>query len=93
MVTLNGSPFLIFFCRNFSKLGGATRTTYGFKSDARSNFKLCGWRFSTQILPLPTTVRMASRDVPEYQKKKKKKKTNIRQLTCLLRKGEKLWVE
>lgn len=41
-LTLNGSPDLIFFCRNFSKLGGATKTTYGFKSDDLNNFKLCG---------------------------------------------------
>lgn len=62
--TLYGSWLRSFFCRNFSRLGGATSTTYGFKSLARSNFKLCGCKFNTQILPLDTTVRIASRDVP-----------------------------
>jgi hypothetical protein len=39
-LTLYVSPFLIFFWRSFSRLGGATNTTYGFKSDVRSIFKL-----------------------------------------------------
>lgn len=71
LLTLTGSPILNFFCRNFSRLGGATSTTYGFKSDARNNLRLCGCKFSTQILPLETTVRIASSDVPVYNKKKK----------------------
>lgn len=62
--TLKGSPLRIFFTRNFSMLGGATRTTYGFKSDDRNSFRLCGCKFSTQILPLATTARMASKEVP-----------------------------
>lgn len=63
--TLNGSPLRSFFWRNFSRLGGATKTTYGFKSDARRSFKLCGCKFSTQILPLATTALIASREVPD----------------------------
>jgi hypothetical protein len=63
-LTLYCSPLRIFFCRNFSKLGGATSTVYGFKSDDLSNFRLCGCKLSTQILPLFTTARIASREVP-----------------------------
>lgn len=63
-LTLYGSPVRIRFWRNFSKLGGATKTVYGFKSDERNSFKLCGCKFRTQILPLETTARMASNDVP-----------------------------
>lgn len=73
-LTLKGSPFRIFFCRNLSRLGGATSTTYGFRSEARSSFKLCGCRFSTQILPLATTVRMASSEVPTTTKDKRKRR-------------------
>lgn len=62
--TLNGSPLRIFFRRSFSRLGGATRTTYGFKSDERKSFRLCGCRLSTHIFPLATTARMASKEVP-----------------------------
>lgn len=65
LVTLNVSPLRIFLRRNFSKLGGATNTTYGFKSDERNNLRLCGCRFSTQIFPIATTARIASKDVPK----------------------------
>lgn len=67
--TLYGSPDLIFFCRNFSKLGGATNTINGFKSDDLSSLRLCGCKFRTQIFPLSTTARIASSDVPEEHNK------------------------
>lgn len=73
LLTLNVSPLAIFFWRNFSRLGGATSTTYGFKSDARNNFKLCGCKLSTHILPLDTTVRIASSEVPATTKNNKLK--------------------
>lgn len=63
-LTFTGSLLRSFFWRSFSRLGGATSTTYGFRSEARSSFRLCGCRLITQNLPLETTVRMASIDVP-----------------------------
>lgn len=67
--TLTGSLVRTFFWRNFSRLGGATSTTYGFKSEARKSFKLCGCKFNTHIFPLDTTVRIASREVPKTKKR------------------------
>lgn len=62
--TLNASPFLSFFCLNFSRAGGATRTTYGFRSEFLKILRDCGCKFKTQILPAATTERIASREVP-----------------------------
>lgn len=63
--TLKASPLRTFFCLKTSNEGGDTSITYGFKSEALNNFKLCGCKFSTHIFPLDTTVRMASSDVPD----------------------------
>lgn len=72
-LTLYGSPLRIFFWRSFSRLGGATKTTYGFKSDARNSFKLCGCKLRTQIFSLETTARIASSEVPAKENEKRRK--------------------
>jgi hypothetical protein len=61
---LNGRPIFWRFFFNVSRFGGAMKTTNGFKSEVLRFFKDCGWKLHTQILPVFTTDRMASRLVP-----------------------------